>query len=81
VPQAPLFYIYGQVQRPDAYAIQPGMTVIQAISTGGGLTDRGSNSRFTIHRKSQDGSVQTLDASPTTRVQADDVIFVKERFF
>lgn len=81
VPQAPLFYIYGQVQRPDAYAIQPGMTVIQAISTGGGLTDRGSNSRFTIHRKSPDGSVQTLDASPTTGVQADDVIFVKERFF
>ncbi len=81
VPQAPLFYIYGQVQRPDAYAIQPGMTVMQAISTGGGLTDRGSNSRFTIHRKSPDGSVHEVDARPTTPVQPDDVIFVKERFF
>lgn len=81
VPQAPVFYIYGEVQRPDAYAIQPGMTVMQAISTGGGLTERGSNSRFVLHRKAADGSVQTIDASPTTRVQADDVIFVKERFF
>tara|TARA_B100002049_G_scaffold121295_1_gene89654 strand:- start:20224 stop:21003 length:780 start_codon:yes stop_codon:yes gene_type:complete len=81
VPEAPLFYIYGQVQRPDAYAIRPGMTVIQAISTGGGLTDRGSNSRFAIHRRAPDGTVKTLDGSPTTRVQAGDVIFVKERFF
>ena len=81
VPEAPLFYIYGQVQRPDAYAIQPGMTVMQAISTGGGLTDRGSNSRFTIHRKSPDGAVHEVDALPTTPVQPDDVIFVKERFF
>ena len=57
------------------------MTVMQAISTGGGLTDRGSNSRFTIHRKSPDGSVHEVDARPTTPVQPDDVIFVKERFF
>ncbi|MFC3105041.1 SLBB domain-containing protein [Salinisphaera aquimarina] len=80
VPQAPLFYIYGEVRRPDAYAIRPGMTVMQAISTGGGLTDRGSNSRIVIQRKAN-GSSRSLNPALTDTIQPDDVIFVKERFF
>ncbi|WP_423821302.1 SLBB domain-containing protein [Salinisphaera sp. SPP-AMP-43] len=80
VPKAPIFYIYGQVRRPDAYAIQPGMTVMQAISTGGGLTDRGSNSRIEIHRRVDDHD-RTLAARLDQPIQPGDTIFVKERYF
>lgn len=80
VPEAPLFYIYGEVRRPDAYAIRPGMMVMQAITMGGGLTERGSNSRIVIHRE-EDGATQSFAPELTDIIQPDDVIFVKERFF
>ena len=80
VPEAPLFYIYGEVQRPDGYAIKPGMTVMQAISTGGGLTERGSNSRILIHRK-ENGETREIKPELSAVVEPGDVIYVKERFF
>ena len=82
VPEAPKFYIYGEVQRPNAYPIREGeLTVMQAISLGGGLTDRGSDSRIQIRRESADGRVETLSADLRDLVQPDDVIYVKERLF
>ena len=80
VPEAQLFYIYGEVRRPDAYAIKPGMTLMQALSLGGGLTDKGSNSRIVIQRKDANGS-RTLNPELNEPVRPDDVIYVKERFF
>jgi polysaccharide biosynthesis/export protein len=32
VKKQPLFYIYGQVQKPDQYPLQSGMTVMQALA-------------------------------------------------
>jgi len=81
VPEAELFYIYGEVQRPDAYPLRPGMTVMQALSVGGGVTDKGSNSRIEIRRTGPDGEMQRIDPALTDRVREGDVIFVKERFF
>ena len=81
VPEAPLFYIYGEVRRPDGYALKPGMTVMQAISVGGGLTDRGSDSRLRIRRRDGNGATRTLRPSLEDRVREGDVIYVKERLF
>lgn len=82
VPEAPKFYIYGEVQRPNAYPIREGsLTVMQAISLGGGLTDRGSDSRIQIRRESGDGQVRTLSADLRDPVRPNDVIYVKERLF
>ena len=80
VPEAELFYIYGEVRRPDAYAIKPGMTVMQALSLGGGLTERGSNSRIEIKRRTPEG-LRSFTPELSDQVRADDVIYVKERFF
>lgn len=38
VPRMEVFYIYGEVQRPSSYRLQRDMTVMQALSMGGGLT-------------------------------------------
>lgn len=81
VPEAQKFYIYGEVQRPDAYPLKPGMTVMQAISVGGGVTERGSSSRVEIRRRDASGKLRTYGPDLNDPVQADDVIYVKERFF
>jgi polysaccharide export outer membrane protein len=81
VPPAPVFYIYGEVQRAGAYRLQPDMVVMHALSLGGGLTLRGTERGLKIHRRLPDGTVQRVDAALTDALQPDDVIYVKEALF
>ncbi|HVT34509.1 MAG TPA: polysaccharide biosynthesis/export family protein [Nevskiaceae bacterium] len=81
VPKASQFYIYGEVHAPNRYRLEPGMTVVEALTVGGGITERGSERRIEIRRRTNDGKYKTIDAHPTDPVQADDVIRVKERIF
>ena len=81
VDRAPQFYIYGEVVRAGSYAVTDGMNVMQAIALGGGITPRGSERRIKLRRAGADGQVQEFDAKPTERVQANDVIFVRESIF
>lgn len=81
VPRAERFYVYGEVRSPNYYRLEPGMTVVQAIARGGGLTPRGSEHRIEIKRRKADGKLKTFDADLNDAVQADDVIRVKERIF
>ena len=46
VPKAEKFFITGQVKSPGAYTYERGLTVLQAISLAGGLTDKGSGRRI-----------------------------------
>lgn len=80
VPEMDVFYVYGQVQRPGRYRLERGMTVMQALSVGGGITDRGSEKGIQIKRRSSDSS-KTMDAKPTDELVKDDVIYVKESLF
>ncbi len=81
VPQAAQFYISGEVNSPDKYRLETGMTVAQAVSRGGGITARGSSRKVEIRRRKPDGSVQLIDAGMGDPVRADDVIRVRERLF
>jgi len=81
VPKAELFYIYGEVRAPNTYKLKPGMTVIQALAMGGGLTDKGSDSRVQIRRQSADGRATSIDGKLFDTVQPNDVIYVRERLF
>ena len=74
VPKADRFYVTGNVRNPGAYILEPNMTVLQAISLAGGLTDRGSNRRVRIIRDKKE-----YDAKPTDLVQPDDTIVVRQR--
>ena len=78
---APVFYIYGEAQRPGSYRITRGMTVMQALAQGGGPTTRGSETRLRLTRKSADGSVLETRPKPTDPVLPDDVIYVNESLF
>src|SRR5688572_3515639 len=61
VPRAQVFYIYGEVQKPGAYRLERNMTVMQALSVGGGLTVRGTERGVRLHRRDARGAVQTVE--------------------
>lgn len=81
VQPAPVFYIYGEVQRAGAYRLEPDMIVMHALSLGGGLTPRGSDRNLSIHRRLPGGAMQKIEVKPLERVRPDDVIYVKESLF
>ncbi|HET7198944.1 MAG TPA: polysaccharide biosynthesis/export family protein [Burkholderiales bacterium] len=81
VDRAPVFYIYGEVTHSGAYPVTPNLTVMQAISIGGGITPRGSDRRVKLRRTGRDGKVVETDAGLQDLVKADDVIYVKESIF
>ncbi|MDB5929092.1 MAG: epsE [Polaromonas sp.] len=81
VNKAPVFYIYGEAQRPGPYRIERGMTVMQALAQGGGPTVRGSQNRLRLHRRDPAGNVTETTPKLTDTVQAEDVIYVRESLF
>lgn len=81
VPEAPVFYVYGAVQRAGMYRLEPSTSVRAALSVGGGLTPRASQRRIEIHRRQPDGTVREMKADLSDPIQANDVIYVKESLF
>ena len=81
VDRQPLVYIYGEVQRPGPFRVERGMTVMQALATGGGLTLRGTEKGIRVHRKGADGKVQILQPAMDEKVQDGDVVYVRESLF
>jgi polysaccharide export outer membrane protein len=81
VPRAPQFYIFGEVNAPNMYRLEPGMTIVQAIARAGGVTPRGSNSRFELKRKDANNVEHVVKAKLSDPIMADDVIRVKESIF
>ena len=81
IPRMDLFYIYGEAQRPGSYRLQRGMTVMQALSMGGGLTPRGTQRGIQIKRKDASGAIVTINAELSDVLVPDDVIYIKESLF
>lgn len=81
VEKAPVFYIYGEVQRAGAYRLDKNLNVVQALSLGGGMTIRGTQRGIKISRRGSNGSLNKIEAQPGDKVQPDDVIYVSESFF
>lgn len=76
VPEAELFYIYGQVNAPGVYPLRADMTVRKAIARGGGFTAAGSAKRIKLFRNGQETKVD-LDMV----IKPGDVFVVGERLF
>jgi polysaccharide export outer membrane protein len=80
VHRVPMFYIYGEVQKPGAYRVERGMTVRQALAQGGGPTARGTERGMGLYRRGGGKSVDTR-ADLSELVQPNDVFYVKESLF
>ncbi len=81
VDRQPLVYIYGEVQRPGQMRLERGMTVMQGLAAGGGLTLRGTDKGLRVHRRAADGRVQVIEPRLDDALQPGDVIFVRESLF
>lgn len=76
VAPAKTFYIYGQVNAPGNYPIEPGMTVRMALARAGGLTALGSAKKVKIVRGEKEER-----AALTQALASGDVLVIGEKFF
>jgi polysaccharide export outer membrane protein len=81
ITKAGLFYVTGEVKRPDAYRFTEGTTVIMAITMAGGFTDKSASGKIRIIRRIQ-GLESIIEGVPMDEpIAPDDVIVVPESFF
>lgn len=76
-----VFYVTGEVKKPDFYNYEDGLTVIKALTLAGGVTDKGAPGRIKIIR-SNDGKEQLLKGVKMDQpIQPNDVLVVPESYF
>jgi polysaccharide export outer membrane protein len=80
VPKAQSVFVSGEVKAAGAYAVEPGMTVLQVLTLAGGVSERGSDGRIKILRM-VDGKQKEVKAKLSDTVQPGDTIVVPSRFF
>ena len=83
VHRAPMFYVYGEVNRPGSYRLERGMTLRQALAQAGGPTQRGTERSLRLHRRASPGAEQQLIKNPKLDdlAQPEDVLHVGESIF
>jgi polysaccharide export outer membrane protein len=77
VPKAERFFVVGP-GATGSYSSRPDMTMLQALSLAGGVTERGSSRRLRVTRL-VDGQRKEVDAKQTDIVQPGDTITVRQR--
>jgi polysaccharide export outer membrane protein len=80
VPRAESVYVFGEVKNPGSYAIQSGMTVLQALSLAGGLTQYAAANRLEVSRL-VNGTKKKVKVKLDDLIQPGDTVVVPERFF
>ena len=81
IPRAQQFFVYGEVNRPGVFRLEPKMTMMQALSVAGGFNPRASHRSIEIHRVAADGQVEKIAAKLTDFIQENDTVFVQESLF
>ncbi len=81
IVKAGVFFVTGEVKKPDSYKYQNDLTLIKAVAMAGGFTDIASTGGVNIVRK-VDGKEEVLKrVGMDEPVLPDDVIVVPESFF
>jgi len=79
VPQLS-YYVTGEVKRPGRYPYEENMTVLMAVSTAEGFTDKAS-SRGTYIVREHDGQKEKIKVKLEDAIRPGDTIVVPESFF
>jgi polysaccharide export outer membrane protein len=74
------FYVQGQVKTAGRFPYEENMTVLMAVTTAGGFTDKASPRRTFITRE-KDGKKQEIRVKLDDPIQPGDVITVPESWF
>jgi polysaccharide export outer membrane protein len=81
IAKAGVFYITGEIKRPDAYKYEEGLTVIKAATMAGGFSDKAAPGRIKIIRKVDKKEKVIEHAGMDQVILPDDIIIVPESFF
>ena len=81
VHRQPMFYIYGEVQRPGSFRVERNMTIRQALAQAGGLSPRGTERNLSVYRRGADGAISATSVNLDAPVRADEVLHVRESLF
>lgn len=74
------FFVNGEVREPGGYPWQPGLTMRQAVSLAGGLTERASQRRMSIIRE-QDPERRPESVDMDSPVNPGDIIEIRQGLF
>ncbi|MDI6813418.1 MAG: polysaccharide biosynthesis/export family protein [Deltaproteobacteria bacterium] len=75
-----VFYVTGEVKKPGRYPYEEGLTVLQAVTTAEGFSDKASPRRTHIIRE-QGQSKQKIDVNLDDPVRPGDTVVVPEAWF
>lgn len=81
VPNAGRFYLNGEVHTPGMYPLDRPLTVMQALSAGGGPTARANAGDIKLFRQQAGGGAKEIRVKPDDLVMDGDVLVVKESLF
>lgn len=74
------FFVNGQVDKPGAYAYQPGLTVAKAVAIAGGFKERASqNKMFVIREVDVKKTKEKVELG--TSLGPGDILTIEESFF
>lgn len=80
VPRARMFYVTGEVIKPGQYAYQRGMSLLHAISTAGGFTEKARRGKVKVVRE-VDGKKVELSINLDQPIEPGDTVVVPESFW
>jgi polysaccharide export outer membrane protein len=80
IPKIKVFYVTGEVKRPGQYTFMKGMTVLHAVSTAGGFTEKAAKKKAKTVRE-KDGKKVDLFLAMEDLIQPGDTIVVPESFW
>lgn len=81
ISKAGMCYVTGEVNKPDAYKVESGATVLKMITMAGGFTGKAAKSSVKLIRMVDGTKNEYNNINLDTKVEADDVILVPESFF
>ncbi len=81
IERMPMVYVYGEVGKPGSFRLERGMTVMQAIAQGGGLTQRGTLKGLKITRRDAAGKSKDFEPDLADGLVNGDVIYVRPSLF
>ncbi|MES2664151.1 MAG: polysaccharide export protein EpsE [Pseudomonadota bacterium] len=81
VERAPVFYIYGEVQRPGSFRLNRNMSIMQGLALAGGLNQRGTLRGLQLHRRNTKGQLKIIEPTLKDEIRQDDVVYIKESIF
>lgn len=80
VPKARMFYVTGEVTKPGPYVYQKGMSLLHAISTAGGFTEKAHRRKVKVVREVAGQKVE-LSLSLSQPIEPGDTVVVPESFW